>query len=500
MRNIGFLPLVLFLAACHSSQKAVVSKDDGKIEVVVIQINDVYEITPLEGGNAGGMARVAQVKKEYLAKNPNTLLIHAGDFVSPSIFGGLSYEGKGIKGRQMVEAMNVAGVDIATFGNHEFDIKEPDLESRINESTFEWVSSNVVNVKDGKEMPFKRNGVDLPQSLVRKFKDADGTEISIGFWGITLPSNPQKYVKYYPLDEAAKRETKNLSQSCDVIVGITHQDSIDDIRFLKEIPEVPLFLGGHDHKNMRMAFGKSSCTKADANAKTAWVHVIAYNKKTKTHNISSKLINLDKSVVFEPSTEALVEKWKGIAYSEFNKQGFNPDVAVTKLNEPLDARETTVRYRPCPATQYIVKAISKATPLSDCALMNTGSVRVDDVLYGSITELDVIRMLPFGGGVVEVDMKGGLLLEGLKEGLVQNKGLGGYLALDKVDYDEKKHTASINGKPLSKDAVYRVAMPDFLLKGLDVKVFSKDNPGIVKIHENNPALSDIRKLLIAFFK
>jgi len=32
--------------------------------------------------------------------------------------------------------MNAAGMDLVVFGNHEFDIKESELQLRLNESTF----------------------------------------------------------------------------------------------------------------------------------------------------------------------------------------------------------------------------------------------------------------------------------------------------------------------------------------------------------------------------
>jgi hypothetical protein len=33
--------------------------DDGAVRVTLLHINDVYEITPVEGGKAGGLARIA---------------------------------------------------------------------------------------------------------------------------------------------------------------------------------------------------------------------------------------------------------------------------------------------------------------------------------------------------------------------------------------------------------------------------------------------------------
>ena len=78
MKHILRLSLVLFiLTSCTATRNA--TKDDGKIEVNLIQINDVYEIAPLTGGREGGMARVATLKKQYQQKNPNSFLAVAGD-------------------------------------------------------------------------------------------------------------------------------------------------------------------------------------------------------------------------------------------------------------------------------------------------------------------------------------------------------------------------------------------------------------------------------------
>ena len=69
MKKLGVSILIagLFLfSACSSTQKSAGVKDDGKISFTIVQVNDVYEIAPLDAGKWGGMARVATVKKEYL--------------------------------------------------------------------------------------------------------------------------------------------------------------------------------------------------------------------------------------------------------------------------------------------------------------------------------------------------------------------------------------------------------------------------------------------------
>src|SRR5690242_16283845 len=141
---LRYLSVILFICstACKTSRNITSAHDGGKIAITFVQINDVYEIAPLANGTEGGIARVATLKKEYVQKNPNTLLVIAGDFVSPSVYNSLQYQGTRIRGKQMIEALNAAGMDLAIFGNHEFDISESELQSRINESNFLWISSN----------------------------------------------------------------------------------------------------------------------------------------------------------------------------------------------------------------------------------------------------------------------------------------------------------------------------------------------------------------------
>ena len=116
-----------------------------EIKVTLLQLNDVYEITPLDRESVGKLARVAALRNELRAKNPNTFTLIAGDFVSPSAIGNALYEGESLKGRQMVSVLNAVGLDYATFGNHEFDIPRDLLLRRIRESTFRWTSANVTD-------------------------------------------------------------------------------------------------------------------------------------------------------------------------------------------------------------------------------------------------------------------------------------------------------------------------------------------------------------------
>ena len=158
------LLLALSLAACTGNRAVISSKNP--FPITLIQLNDVYEIAPLQNGKVGGMARVASLEQELRALNPHTYLVLAGDFLSPSVIGTVKLEGERVQGAQMVDLMNRVGVDWVTFGNHEFDIKEEALQKRLDESQFQWIAGNVKHVVDGEEEAFTQRGQALREYAI----------------------------------------------------------------------------------------------------------------------------------------------------------------------------------------------------------------------------------------------------------------------------------------------------------------------------------------------
>ena len=69
-------------------------------------------------------------------------------------------------------------------------------------------------------------------------------------------------------------------------------------------------------------------------------------------------------------------------------------------------------------TQLIADSMrSNAPGVDGCYLFNGGSIRIDDTIAaGAITEYDVIRILPFGGDIISVEMTGSLLQKTLNQG------------------------------------------------------------------------------------
>src|SRR6476620_1215722 len=184
-----FLLFSTILLSCSGSRRTQAKNNDGKLELVFLQVNDVYEIAPLSNGASGGLARIATLRKQYLCKTTNNFLVLCGDFLSPSVYNTIRYQGKEILGKQMVESMNAAGFNFVTFGNHEFDLGETELQQRINECAFEWISSNAFHLKNGNSQPFAKDSPTIQQFAITKIlsvTDADGTTAKISLIGLVL--------------------------------------------------------------------------------------------------------------------------------------------------------------------------------------------------------------------------------------------------------------------------------------------------------------------------
>ncbi len=526
------------LFSCEPAKKAVAtpanptnpslpSGDDGIIEVCILQMNDVYEISPAPSDGRGGLARVATIRQELLAKNPNTITVLAGDFISPSVIGTLKYDGKRIRGKQMIEVLNTLGLDWVVFGNHEFDYGDlPDLQARLDESNFTWLTGNV-RLKPPAASPgttsftqqfFKNKpggGADIcPDNQVITLKDKDGTTLNLGIFGVLINSGRQPWAVYSDWMESARKSYGVLQPKTDVVVALTHLDVADDKKLAALLPQIPLIMGGHDHENQIHKVGTSVITKADANAKTVYVHTLRYDKKKGACTIKSELRKVDNSIADEPKTAAVVARWEKIKNEALIKDGINPDNVVAKLHKPLDCREGFIRTQQAPIGAMITEAMFVASRNKpDCVILNSGSIRVDDVLTGSLTELDIVRILPFGGAMAEVEMTGALLLKTLDAGY-SNNGNGGYLQLYRV----RRGNAGkwfITEKALDVNKTYHVTLPDFLLTGnesnMDFLAAKLDdngkstNPGMSKIIKPDPKdktdiRNDIRLVFIQYLK
>lgn len=508
------------------------SSSSQNTEVVFIQLNDVYEIGPLEGGKYGGMARVAAIINELKAKNPYTYVVLSGDFISPSALGTSEYQGKRINGKQMIDVMNAIGVDYVTFGNHELDYKYEVLQDRIDESKFEWISSNVFKMFNNTSGTPTRFTSYYPgsysevQELLKKYPLVDITskttelseykiltipgylknnEIKLGLLGLCIDANKQPYVVYENYVDAAKRVYSGIKDSIDYLLSLTHLSIEEDKNLASQMPELKLIMGGHEHVNSFNKVGNTIIAKADANARTIYVHTLIFDTQNKLTDIKSDLVSVDSKTVEDPKVKELVDEWTFRAFKGFMDKGFDPLVMVYDLgNETLDGREETIRYGQSALGYLIANAMFDVSPGADLAFFNSGAIRIDDELKGEITQYDIIRVLPFGGRILQVEMKGSLLRQILDTGW-NNKGNGGYLQFFGVEYTQAGWKAK--GGPIDDSKTYNCAVSDFLMTGMEQNLgfLTRNNPGVLKVTEpdasnKNDLRNDIRFAVIEYFK
>ncbi|HYT76855.1 MAG TPA: bifunctional metallophosphatase/5'-nucleotidase, partial [Vicinamibacterales bacterium] len=445
--------------------------------VTILHFNDVYEITPVEAGKSGGLARVATLRARLKAQHPGLLTVLAGDYVSPSALGTATVSGERLAGRQMVAVLNVLGLDWATLGNHEFDISEAAFHARVAESRFHLVSSNVTDV----------NGVPFPgiatHAIVRV--RARGGVVRLGLLGLTIDANKQPWVRYAPPVDAARAAVAALKGKCDVIVALTHLALAGDQQVAEQVPEIDAILGGHEHENWLIERGPAftPIVKADANVRTVAIVTLQIPRKGARPVVSARLERIDGRIKEAPRTAAEVKKWVDLGFQGFRAEGFDPSQTVATTPEALDGRESAVRNRPTNLTELIAEAMRRDAA-TDLSLFNGGSIRIDDVLpTGQITQYDVIRVLPFGGSIVRATFTGALLARVLQIG-EQNRGTGGFLQYAGITRESDGF--HVGGRPIDPGARYTLAIGDFLLTG------GEANLGFLT--RQNPEISDIKDL------
>jgi 5'-nucleotidase len=503
--TLGLLSIFLFgLLSCSVPKTQITYADEPAkpIEFTILQLNDVYEIAPLEGGKVGGLARVATVLRRLEAENPNTIAVMAGDFLSPSFVGTLRKNGVKVAGQQMIETLNILGLDYATFGNHEFDFSSLELlESRIDMSDFAYVSTNARVVRpDAGPVPFTQRGVDVPDYAIQEFRDSEGQSVRVALVGVLLPFAQQDYLEYEDITTTFRDGVMDARQNADVVIGLTHLNIGQDLQLAKDVPGLPLFMGGHEHENSSHYVGNTVIAKADANAKTVYVHHFTYYPDCGITQLRSELVPINSSIPEDAATKTVVDQWLAIQDTLLDEMGYVANDVLTTIDYVLEGKEVDVRNRQTNYGTLTTEAFRTAAPGAAAYLINSGSLRLDDNLSGTITEYDVLRTFPFGGPIVKQEMSGKNLIDLLQTGTVKNQGEGGYL---QVLGPKKLANGSwtIGDKAIENEENYLVVLPEFLAQGKESNLgFLGDIDYEKPVQLKGGLSNDIRDIVIAYMR
>ena len=479
-RLLAALVCVLAWSACAGPATHRAAGSEAR--VTFLHINDAYELEPVDGGRRGGMARLAALVKRIRGAQPHAIFTHGGDAISPSVMS--TY----LKGEQMIAALNAIGLDVATFGNHEFDFGPAVLRQRMSESKFTWLSANVLDRATGH--PFGGARADM---LVT----AGG--VRVGLFGLTMTetqtsSSPGETVEFRrPAVVALDTSRRLRAAGAQLVVAVTHQDMSSD-RSLAAVPgmEVDLILGGHEHEPLVAEEGRTLIVKGGEDARylvqvDVWLDAAGRlaERSWTFHEVSARIPP-------DAAVASLVQRYA-------QHLGRELDVVIGSTTVSLDARRTPLRTQETNLADFIADAM-RARTRADVALINGGGIRTDRVIPpGPLRKRDINALLPFTNVVVTLEMRGRQLRAALEEGLANiEREAGGFLQVSglHVRYDprhpagDRVRQVTVGGAALDPDRVYTVATIDYLVRGGDGFTAFEQAKRLVS-ETSGPQLSDV---------
>ena len=438
------LAALALLAACRTGAPAARPAASGEVRMLLV--NDVYVADTLRDGT-GGLARVAALRAQLVREGPLLFLL-AGDVLSPSLLS------KWYAGRQMVDAFNAAGLDYATFGNHEFELPRDTLIARIGQSRFRWVGANCT-LADGAPFP----GVPAWDTVT-----VGGTRV--GIFGVTLVEQYRSYVRCTDPFAAAARATAELrAAGAQLVVALTHQTLRADSLLLAREPGIDVVLGGHEHEAHDLTSAGRRVLKADANSRSA--QLVTVRRADGAWRAAARLERMDARRPLDPATQATADHWRD---SLRRRLGVERVVATTST--PLDARDALSRRQETALGDLITDAVRHGTG-ADVAVINSGALRLDDVLpAGPISnyQLESVFLFADETRMVTFPLTGARLRAVLEHGVgEQSHGHGGFLQLSGVRfrYDLTRPSGGRivgdvlrdDGRPVAAGDTLRLSMP-----------------------------------------
>ena len=241
MKNIHYSVFcILYSVLCILSFAACTPKE----HLTILHTNDTHsQVEPKDNGQGGYARRMGLIRQER-EKDPNLLLVDAGDFSQGTPYFNL------YRGRVEIDAMNYIGYDAATLGNHEFDNGLDSLAMVLKLAQFPVVCAN-----------YDFTGTPL-EGLVQPFAIVQKGNLKVGIFGLGCQPKgiisdknfePAQYLEPYPVAQAMADTLR--AQGCDVVVCLSHmgtygkaKSDVCDAAMVASTRGIDAVIGGHTHK------------------------------------------------------------------------------------------------------------------------------------------------------------------------------------------------------------------------------------------------------------
>ncbi|KAI4524465.1 Metallo-dependent phosphatase [Schizophyllum commune Loenen D] len=378
----------------------------------------------------------------------------------------------------IVPVLNYLGIDIACYGNHDFDLGEQRLVELSAQCNFPWLLSNA----------FSPSGSLLASAHHHIIKQSG--PLRIGFFGLAgtdWPSNCQHLPSDARIEDSVKWATREAAllreeHRADIVIGVTHMRMEEDMAVTKRCPGVDLILGGHDHEYMLQgsqytddgghAEGNIRIVKSGTDFREFSVIKIRVERCHAGWRIRKVQVNRVQEAEFEVEDSRMLAIIADVD-QRIASLSHNP-IAYTAV--PLHGLTSHVRSAETNVGNLLADAV-RAYYDTDIAFVNSGSIRCDRIIpAGVLTVRDIIDIVPFDNPWVVKRMSGQVILEALENSVSDMRSDGRFLQLSGlnivVDFGcnqgQRLMSASLSsGAPLDLETDYTVTMQRFIAEGFD---------------------------------
>ncbi|MFO0748837.1 MAG: bifunctional metallophosphatase/5'-nucleotidase [Myxococcota bacterium] len=484
----------------------------GKVAVQLVAWNDFHgQLEPPTGKSgevpsengpvpAGGVEYLATWVDTLKQRNPNTVVVAAGDNIGASPLMSAAFHDE-----PTIEALNAAGLMITSVGNHEFDEGIVEL-SRMQAggchpsgcfggdgfegAKFEYLAANVVRNDDKKTL--------FPPYTVRRFGKVD-----VAFIGLTLEGTPNVVTAKGVEGVSFRNEVETVNEivpqlqarGIHAIVVLIHEGGFPKGRYdgcdgisgaIVDIAkgfdkDVDVVVSGHTHQAYLCDIGGKLVTSAGHYGRLLTDIDLVVDEAT--GDVVSKqahAVIVTRDVPKAAAETAIVDRYRELV------KAYADEVVTTlpkELTRAQDAGGQSTLGMVIADAQLAAES-DPSTGGAEIALMNPGGIRTD-LPAGPVTFGALFATQPFGNNLVTVTLSGKELEQALEEQFAtrtaagvtpreEPKMLQVSASLTYV-WDTKKaagdridaKSVRVNGKPLDAKRSYRVVMNAFLAGGGD---------------------------------
>jgi len=455
MKNVALILLIILISAGCKKETA---QNNGPVKIAIITTADLQsQVIPenkeVNGENisVGGLARIAHLASAIRQTADQSLLLSSGDDMIGAIY-------EFMNGQPEMEGMTMAGYDVVTPGNHEFDYGADHYKDALAYAGFDLVSSNL-EFSDPQMASFFHPAVIKMLGNIR-----------VGIFGLMTPDfpyitspGPDVTINTNFVGVAEDKVSWLKAQNCDLIIALTHLGSELDEELAQKVDGIDIIVGGHSHNIFYDVVDKGNGKKTiivndGVRATNLGVLDLTWENGIITgHNWQTLL--LDSTVASNADIQQQMDD-----YMNRYQDSTNVEIGTTTVD--LDGRESTVRKKESNLGDFICDAWLDWFPDADFAILNGGSVRGDKVYpAGPLAYSALLEMLPFANDIFKVELKGSDIYkileidastlhvagDGCPEG--QRPGSGGFLQVGGlkvvIDTTQQPFCAIYNGHQVS---------------------------------------------------